>query len=64
MTLFQYNENITIQILYIYIYVCVCVYMSNIIHYLFVLIHAYPVRISTIFILKYYSNNITHKNIH
>ena len=37
--------------------------MSNIIHYLLVLIHAYPVRITLTFILKYYSNDITHKNI-
>ena len=35
--------------------------MSNIIHYLFLLTHVYPIRISTIFILKYYSNEITHK---
>ena len=39
-------------------YVC----MSNIIHYLLVLIHAYPVKISIILILKYYSDDITHKN--
>ena len=37
--------------------------MSNIIHYLFLLTHAYHIKISTIFILKYYSNEITHKNI-
>ena len=36
--------------------------MSNIIHYLLVLIHMYPVKKSTILILKYYSNNITHKS--
>ena len=36
--------------------------MSNIIHYLLVLIHAYPVKISIILILKYYSNDITHKS--
>ena len=38
--------------------------MSNKIHYLFVRIHANPVKTSTIFILKYYSDDITHKNIH
>ena len=37
--------------------------MSNITHYLFPLTHAYPIKISTIFILKYYSNKITHKNM-
>ena len=56
MTLFRYNEDIIIPI-YIYIYA------FNIIHYLFLLMHAYPVKISTIFILKFYSDKITHKNI-
>ena len=36
--------------------------MSNIIHYLLVLIHTYPVKKSIILILKYYSNDITHKS--
>ena len=36
--------------------------MSNIIHYLFVLIRAYPVKKSIILILKYYSDDITHKS--
>ena len=36
--------------------------MSNIIPYLLVLIHAYPVSI--ILILKYYSDDITHESIH
>ena len=38
------------------------IYMSNIIHYLLVSIHAYPVKLSIILILKYYSNDITHKS--
>ena len=42
-----------------YIYV----YMSNIIPYLLVLIHTYPVKISIILILKYYSDDIIHKSI-
>ena len=36
--------------------------MYNIIHYLLVLIHAYPVKISIVLILKYYSYDITHKS--
>ena len=36
--------------------------MSNIIHYLLVLIHSYPVKISIVLILKYYSDNITHQS--
>ena len=36
-------------------------YMSNIIHYLLVLIHAYTVKISIILILKYSSDDITDK---
>ena len=36
--------------------------MSNIIHYLLVLIHRYPVKKNIILILKYYSNDITHKS--
>ena len=36
--------------------------MSIIIHYLLVLIHAYPVKISIVLILKYYSNDIIHKS--
>ena len=36
--------------------------MSNIIHYLLVLIRTYPVKKSIILILKYYSNDITHKS--
>ena len=35
--------------------------MSNIIHYLFVLICTYPVKKRIILILKYYSDDITHK---
>ena len=58
MTLFQYNEDI---IILIYIYICIYIYAPNIIHYLFLLTHAYPLKISTIFILKYYSDEITHK---
>ena len=38
------------------------IYMSNIIHYLIVLIHTYAVKKSIIFILKYYSDDITHKS--
>ena len=36
--------------------------MSNIIHYLLVLIHTFPVKKSIILILKYYSDDITHKS--
>ena len=36
--------------------------MSNIIHYLLVLIHTYSVKKSIILILKYYSDDITHKS--
>ena len=36
--------------------------MSNIIHYLLVLICTYPVKKSIILILKYYSDDITHKS--
>ena len=36
--------------------------MSNIIHYLLVLIHTYPGKKSIILILKYYSDDITHKS--
>ena len=35
--------------------------MSNIIHYLLVLIRTYPVKKNTILILKYYSDTITQK---
>ena len=42
---------------YMYIYT----YMSNIIHHLLVLIHAYPVKISIMLILKYYSDDIIQK---
>ena len=37
--------------------------MSSIIHYLFVLPHAYHIKMSTIFIVKYYSDEISHKNV-
>ena len=36
--------------------------MSNIIHYLLILICTYPVKKSIILILKYYFNDITHKS--
>ena len=36
--------------------------MTNIIHYLLVLIHTYPVKKSIILIIKYYPNDITHKS--
>ena len=36
--------------------------MSNIIHYLLVLICTYPVKKNIILILKYYSDDITHKS--
>ena len=39
-----------------------CIYMSNTINYLLVLIHTYPVKKSIILILKYYSDDITHKS--
>ena len=38
------------------------IHMSNIIHYLLVLIHIDPVKKSIILILKYYSDDITHKS--
>ena len=37
-------------------------YIYNIIHYLLVLIHTYPVKKSIILIPKYYSDDITHKS--
>ena len=38
------------------------IYMSNIIHYLLVLIRTYPVKKSIILILICYSDDITHKS--
>ena len=67
--LFQYIHTYIHTYIHIYIYIYTCIYMyiylyiymSNIIHYLFLLTHTYHIKISTIFILKYYSNEFTQK---
>ena len=47
----------------LHVVLCYNIYRSNIIHYLF-LTHAYHMKISTIFILKYYSDKNKCKNVY